>query len=242
MADTGAAIGTVTDVASLALSISEAMTPDKGFAYNLCSFQIDLRSDAAREESKAKTATLATPSFEAQGVSASIAAPTSTGKRPRAQAKLVPAIGPVIFVVESGSRYLPNRERRVEIGIEEVLGPDRIAGVVVLRELSGFDTSIGHTLAIEVIAQEQEIVPKGVLLVVKGLFNPVSMPFVAGGFAHFVGAVVIRAQQTNWGTHQLVCEPQFITQAPPRGYAPAVPSVRIEAAVHEDYLGVWYSY
>jgi hypothetical protein len=123
----------------------------------------------------------------------------------------------------------------IEIGIREVATRDRIAGVVELRTLSGFDSSLFESLAIEVAAQEQQVVPRGVLLVIKGLINPAGI-----GFAHFIGAVLIRAELRSTGRPSLVCEPQFITQAPPRvegGYG--IFGYAIETSAYGRYLEVW---
>lgn len=208
MAGLGGVTGSVPDVVSMALGLSDAMAPDKGFAYNLCTFQIDLREDSQAEQSKSKPASAATRP------SGNKPAPTSGSSQPStSQTELVSRPGPIILTVTMGSVGETGGPKKVvEVGIQEIASPDQIAGVVELRKLEAFDTSLFENLAIEVTAQDQQIVPRGILLTIKGLINPTGI-----GFAHFVGGVLVSARSGNAGRPSLVCKPQFITQAPPRG-------------------------
>ncbi len=242
MANVGAVTGSVPDVVSMAFGLSEAMAPEKGFGYNLCTFQIDLREQGQDPASAGQSASAAIPSRGSRTPSS--ATPVSTAAPPRQASSsgvsLQARPGPVIFAVSAGTPGERGGVQTVlELGIQELASHDRIAGVVELRKLEAFHTAIWDNLAIEVAAQEQEIIPQGVLLTVKGLINPANLPGMGVGFAHFIGAVLIRATQRGAGRPSLVCEPQFITQAPPRGMGMGLFGQVIETYSSVDRLRVW---
>jgi len=219
MAGLGEVTGSVPDVVSMALGISDAMAPDKGFAYNLCTFQINLANDQQDNPSESKQGSASVPS--PSGDKASSATSANNSKN------LVSRPGPVIFAVKMGS-VGEGVKTVIEVGIREFASRDRIAGVVELRKLEGFDTSLFDNLSIEISVQDQQIVPNGVLLTVKGLINPTGI-----GFSHFIGSVLVVAQGSGF-----TCKPQFITQAPPRSSGKGIFGKVIECSAI-DYLSVW---
>jgi hypothetical protein len=201
--------GSVPDVTSMVLGISEAMAPDKGFAYNLCTFQIDLRPEEQNPQTGRQTASMATPSRGSAGTSAATATLPGRATTP---VKFQARPGPVIFRVIGGTPgETGGVQSVVEVGIQELAGLESVIGMVELRKLDGFTTGIFDNLAIEVTAQDQSAVPHSVLLVIKGLINPTGK-----GFAHFIGGVLVRAEQRGAARPSLLAEAQFVTQAPPR--------------------------
>jgi hypothetical protein len=223
--------GTVPDVTSMALGISDAMAPDKGFAYNLCTFQIDLRAKEQDQQPGGSTGSMATPSGTPGSASAAAAAlPVQNASGIKLQARP----GPVIFRVNTGTPGEGGVRSALDVGIHELAGPEAIIGVVELRKLDGFDNGIFDTLAIEVTAQEQTAIPHSVLLVIKGLVNPSGR-----GFAHFVGGVLVRAERRGASRPSLTSEAQFITQAPPRGAGTGIFGKVVQTSAHGSYLTLW---
>lgn len=120
------------------------------------------------------------------------------------QSQPIVSEGPVFFRVVTGTPGERGGVRSVvELGIRQIVNGKDLMGVVELRKLDGFDTAIGDNLAVEVVAQE--LVPAGVVLVVKGFINPSGI-----GYAHFVGAVLVRAVDNRTFT----TEGLFMTQVP----------------------------
>lgn len=227
----GDVTGSVPDVVSMALGLSDAMAPDKGFAYNLCTFQLDLREEEQGGQIEKQPTSLATPTTGNRTASVASLGSSQTSS---SQAKLVTRPGPVIFAVRMGAVGESGGVKTVvEVGIQEISSLDRIAGVVELRKLEGFDTSLFENLSIEVTAQEQQIVPRGIILIIKGLINPAGF-----GFAHFVGGVLVSAVASA-GRPYFVCKPQFMTQAPPRGAGTGIFGQVIETSHWGDRLEVW---
>jgi hypothetical protein len=223
--------GSVPDVVSMFLGISDAMAPDKGFAYNLCTFQIDLSDEKDDQQSKQQASSAARSADASNSCSA---ATVGSGGQAASSGRLQNRPGPTILVVKSGSVGESEGIRTVlEVGIHELATPDSVTGVVELRKLEDF-TSFVNTLAIEVAVAELTPIRQAALLVIKGLVNPGGV-----GYAHFVGGVLIRARQAGAGTPSLVCEPQFITQAPPRARGAGLFGSVIETRASGDYLEVW---
>lgn len=147
---------------------------------------------------------------------------------PEPQSQVVVSEGPVFFQVLTGTPGESGGIRSaVELGIRQIVNGRKLIGIVELRKLDGFDTAIGDNLAVEVLAQE--LLPVGVVLVVKGFVNPASF-----NYAHFVGAVLVRVTESG----SLTSEAKFITQAPPRGGGVGVFGKVIESSASGTYLSV----
>jgi hypothetical protein len=195
----GSITGSASDVISVGLSLSDAMAPDKGFGYNLCAFEIDLRADSVGPQSAGLAGSASIPGR---------ADPALLSGR-RRDIKFEARPGPTIFSVTD---YPDTRSPVLEIGVHQLISPDSIIGIVELKTLKeGFDDAFGDTLVVEVAAQPLTTVPHGVLLVIKGLINPVFF-----GFSHFIGAVLVFANPR--GGPNLQSKALFVTQNPkPKG-------------------------
>ncbi len=195
----GAVTGSVPDVASMALGLSEAMAPEKGFAYNLCTFRIDVGEPEQGQPATSQNASLATPPSGSNPAPAASTAIVGTERRWH--------VGHLtsFFAIRNGQQAV------VEVKILSFYAPSArasksIIGVVVLDTLKGFDTAIGDNVAIEVSAIEQTTVPHGVILVIKGVINS-----TGPGFAHFIGAGFMRVETEGFGAGtMLVHEPLWI--------------------------------
>lgn len=248
MSKVGPIAAAASEVVSSAYGLSEAMAPEKGFAYNLCAFQIDLRDEQQEEpQVPAKPASLATaPSgagstFPTANGQSTSAAATERGANPAAvQARP----GPVIFEVREGTPgQAPHGGSTLEVGIRELTTQDRIIGVVELRKLENFDAGAFDSLNLEVAVQEHRGVPRGVMLIIKGFVDPADalgsvVRLGNVGYAHFVGAVLLLAQPATTGRASLVCKPQFITQTPPRGTGVGILGKVIESYAQGDRLRI----
>ncbi len=221
MASAGDVTGSLPDVVGMALGLSDAMSPDKGFAYNLCTFAIDLREAGGGKEGDGK---------DGEGKEK---APASMGAQPAASSSVQTRQGPVVFTVKLGSPGEGGPRTVVEVGIREVASRDRIQGVLELRRLDDFDTSILNNLALEIVAPEQSVADGSALLVLKGLVNP-----VGAGFAHFVGGVLVTARRGS-GTPVLEARAQFVTQAPPTGAGAGIFGQVIVTQASGSAVSVW---
>lgn len=197
--------GSVPDVTSMALGLSAAMAPDKGFAYNLCTFRINLSEPDQAQQPTRQNASLGTPSRASSGASSATMGVTNQAPKWRQ-------------TFENGFFAVLNEKKPVvEVKVHCIAAgswsaPSSLIGVVVLARLDGFDTAIGHNLAVEVSAVEQTAVPHGVVLAIKGMINP-----AGEGFAHFVGASFMRAVIGEAPGPYFKPEPIFIRHADSKG-------------------------
>jgi hypothetical protein len=184
-----AAISPIADIGSFALGISDALAADKGFSFNLCYFTFDLVKEGGQ-----------------------------TGS-PEPQNQVVVSEGPIFFKVmrgrppeeesmmrgggRGGSGSDSPAPSAVELGIRQIVNGRKLIGIVELRKLDGFDTAIGDNLAVEIVSQE--LLPSGVVLVVKGFINP-----AGNNYAHFVGAVLLQVTKSG----NCTTKPLFIRQEP----------------------------
>ena len=177
----GEITGSGSDVLSVALSLSDAMAPDKGFACTLCTFQIELKSNQTVRKQKATMAERDAPKREPNYPTIFRAASLPTGK-------------------------ISERKTFVELKVRTFIVDNILTGIVIPVTLD-IDAPM-NTLSLEIVALEKQI-SNGVLLVIKGLFNP-----MFEGYCHFIGATLIRVMPTENGVH-CVSIPQFVAQVPP---------------------------
>lgn len=192
MAETLGVTGSVPDVVSMALGVSDALAAGAGF--NCSSLTIRFQLPEVKDETKPATAVeTKTPSKSEKPVTAVLAPKGGSTNAPT----LLPA-GPAILVI---GRFRDNlwsavsadhppttnlSDRNTSLGLRVVKSGNLMVCTVCLLQLQGWDTKIGDQISMELTAPEAS--GTSTILSIFGFVNPMGV-----GFARFYGSLSVEA-------------------------------------------------
>ena len=179
-----AAVGSVADIVSTGLSISEAMSADAGFSCN----SLTIRFKLPEGKKQPKPVTAATPADKKTAKPSSAhEQPTSSGGEPKL---LSP--GPTILNISrkapTRGGYDPNSD--ISLGLRVVKWDNMLVCTLNLITLKGWNTRLGDQIRIEFTAPDS--IGATNILSIFGFVNP-----FGPGFARFYGSLSIEATDTK---------------------------------------------